>query len=115
VTQFDVMLGLPGHWRLPGEFAGEVGRIALPGSGAAWVVMHYPALSSDGIEHLARRHTALLDDAGGRTWAVDVARADGSVVLFDFTSDERWSTAAYARPANWSPAARRPAEPKTPF
>jgi hypothetical protein len=88
VTQFDVLLGAPGHWRLTSEFAGEVGRTALTGAGAVWVVVHYPELSRGGLEHLAGRHSSLLGAGDDRTWCVAVAEADGSVVLFDFT--RRW-------------------------
>ena len=91
VTQFDVLLGAPGHWRLTSEFAGEVGRAALAGTGAVWVVVHYPPLSRDGIEHLADRHRALLGEDDERTWSAAVAESDGSVVLFDFTDQRRRS------------------------
>jgi hypothetical protein len=88
VTQFDVLLGMPGHWRLTSEFVGEVGRAALSGAGAVWVVVHYPELSRDGIADLARRRRELLDsgEEPPRTWSAAVADGDGSVVLFDFTS-----------------------------
>jgi hypothetical protein len=87
-VQFDIMLGMPGHWRLTSEFAGEVGRTALAGAGAVWLVAHYPRLSRDGLEHLRRRYTALSATAERprRGWAAEVAHGDGSVVLFDFTS-----------------------------
>lgn len=98
VIQFDVLLGEPGHWRLTSEFAGEVGRTALAGVGAVWVVVHYPQLSQEGIEHLARRHSSLLGADDDRTWSAAVAETDGSVVLFDFTSDERWSSNEWRSP-----------------
>jgi hypothetical protein len=73
--------GRPGHWRLTSEFVGEVGRAALSGAGAVWVVVHYPELSRDGIADLARRRRELLDsgEEPPRTWSAAVADGDGSV------------------------------------
>jgi hypothetical protein len=81
VTQFDVLIGTPGHWRLPGEFAAEVGRTALAGAGAVWVVMHYPELTERGLADLHRRRDELPEDGPG--WTAAVSGADGSVVVFD--------------------------------
>jgi hypothetical protein len=92
IAQFDILLGTPGHWGLTSEIAGEVGRTALAGAGALWVAVHYPSLSPDGQADLARRHAAQLDgaDGSGPGWAAAVAGANGQVVLFDFSHDERW-------------------------
>lgn len=98
-VQFDIMLGMPGHWRLTSEFAGEVGRTALAGAGAVWVVAHYPPLSRDGLKHLRERYAALTSTAERprRSWAPEVAHGDGSVVLFDFTSAAPGATASATR------------------
>lgn len=92
LTQFDVLLGAPGHWRLSSEFTGEVGRGALAGAGALWVVVHHPGLSEGGTVDIARRHAYQAAHFPGeaRRFFSAVPGADGRVVLFDFTSDEPW-------------------------
>jgi hypothetical protein len=92
LTQFDLLFGTPGHWGLSREISGEVGRSALSGHGALWVVAHHPELSADGVADLARRHAAVRDArvVPPRTWVPAVAASNGQVVLFDFSHDEPW-------------------------
>lgn len=92
LTQFDLLFGTPGHWGLSREIAGEVGRSALSGPGALWVVAHHPELSADGLTDLARRHAAVRDAhvVPPRTWVPAVAASNGQVVLFDFSHDDPW-------------------------
>lgn len=88
LTQFDVLLGSPGHWRLSSEFSGEVGRGALAGPGALWVLVQHPGLSEGGTADIARRHAFQAANFPGepRCSFSAVSGDDGRVVLFDFTS-----------------------------